>query len=226
MDNGSCPRHRADAVGRALNGPARFVALDAATNQRSHRDRTAGPPSDPVGACVTWGRRRGSAVVRVTQEQFGPAWPAWPAWACMGLLAAVADHRARRGFWRRGGGAPSLVGTSCGLGEHQDPRPGAASHPDQHADGLGRRKGAPRPYGSGLRPPLPPTGGSRTEAGCEKRPGVWRRTSTSVTASSSSRPEGGFRDRDRDRDGAGARYRAPHHRRAACPPRGAPDGAR
>lgn len=66
----------------------------------------------------------------------------------------------------------------------------AASHPDQRAGCLGRRKGAPRPYGSGLRPPLPPTGGSRTGAGCGKRPGVWRRTWGSVTASSSNRPEG------------------------------------
>ncbi len=100
---------------------------------------------------------------------------------------------------------------SCGRDERQDPRSGAASHPDQHAGCLGRRKGAPRPYGSGLRPPLPPTGGSRTKAGCGKRPGVWRRTSSSVTASSSSRPEGGFGDTPKGRPGSRAHWQASPH---------------
>ncbi len=36
----------------------------------------------------------------------------------------------------------------------------------QCASCLGRRKGATRPFGMGLRPTLPPPGGSRLKAGC------------------------------------------------------------
>lgn len=69
--------------------------------------------------------------------------------------------------------------TLCGLtrrsphwdvaGQPQD----AASHPASVPAAAGRRKGASRPYGIGLRPTLPPTGGSRMEAGYGKRRGVW-----------------------------------------------------
>jgi hypothetical protein len=44
--------------------------------------------------------------------------------------------------------------------------------PGQRAGYLGRRKGASRPFGIGLRPTLPPTSGSRMGAGCGKRGGV------------------------------------------------------